>query len=359
MRLKQYPISSRRNHELLMKHNNNYLIRTVCINKIKEQEIVDIKNIINKSKRATIFHTYEWNKALYKSTKIRFWIILVYEQEEPISLCYMYLDKRKGFIKIAKSPNVTLGSIYGGPISVSGKDEMNTYIINNVNTIIKSNKYTFVTYPHYQEKIKDEKVDKDYIKTNIIQLDLTKEQLLNNCNKNTRWSVRKAKKQGVEVIQVDEKFANEYHSMIEETFDGTPLTTFPLTYYETIIKELLSKGFLKFLIAKYDSKYIAGAIFLCYNKTIYYWHGSSYKKYRHLCPNHLIQWEMISWANAKGYKYYDLMIVEEKRLPGIAHFKKSWGGTVKTIPKYQYETRSYKFIKQIKSIVKNTKKYGK
>ena len=114
-----------------MKINNYLSIRKINISKLNEHDIADINFIINKSENATVFHTYEWNKVVYNFTNNKCWIIIVYEQKEPISLCYVDIENKRSFIRIAKSPNVILGSIYGGPISISGKEKINYHIINN------------------------------------------------------------------------------------------------------------------------------------------------------------------------------------------------------------------------------------
>ena len=54
---------------------------------------------------------------------------------------------------------------------------------------------------------------------------------------------------------------------------------------------------------------------------MHYWQGASRAVAPRLGQNELLQWEAIKWAKRIGCEYYDLCVIEQKRLPNIAKFK--------------------------------------
>jgi lipid II:glycine glycyltransferase (peptidoglycan interpeptide bridge formation enzyme) len=79
-------------------------------------------------------------------------------------------------------------------------------------------------------------------------------------------------------------------------------------------------------------------------RTAWYLYGASSDRHRHLMPNHLLQWEAIQWARARGCTTYDLWGIpdevgqalargkepegSEGGLWGVYRFKRGFGGRV-------------------------------
>jgi hypothetical protein len=135
--------------------------------------------------------------------------------------------------------------------------------------------------------------------------------------------------------------------MVVSTFTRAQIDALPKTFYGRVVGELGPKGMAKFLLASYDGHLIAGVIVLPYKDTLYGWHMASHKEYWHLAPNDFLQWELIKWAKQEGYRYYDLLRVEPDHLPGIAHWKTSFGGD--TVPCYYVRkaTLAYKLLQRL------------
>jgi lipid II:glycine glycyltransferase (peptidoglycan interpeptide bridge formation enzyme) len=87
----------------------------------------------------------------------------------------------------------------------------------------------------------------------------------------------------------------------------------------------------KVLFAEYKGQLIAGAVFLLYKDSLYYWDGVSYSygELRRFSSNNLIIWELIEWASKNGFKIFDMVGAQ---VPGIAKFKASFGGDLVAYP---------------------------
>jgi lipid II:glycine glycyltransferase (peptidoglycan interpeptide bridge formation enzyme) len=191
--------------------------------------------------------------------------------------------------------------------------------------------------------------------TSILSLQMPEEELWMGLDGKARNMIRKAIKNNVHVVEGDESLVGEYYQMVIATFTRSQIKPQPESYYHRVIQDLGPKGMARLLLANHNNKFIAGAIFLFYKDTAYYWHGASYRDHLSVAPNELIQWELIKWARQNGYKNYDLVRIEPDRLPGIARFKISFGG--KTVPCYHLQkgTRRYLWMRLLR-LIRNPKR---
>ena len=85
------------------------------------------------------------------------------------------------------------------------------------------------------------------------------------------------------------------------------------------------------LLAYYEGRPIAGAMPIFYGNKTWYAFGASAAEHRNLMPCHLLQWEMIKLALARGDDTYDLrgvLEVTDEHAPnnGLYLFKHRFGG---------------------------------
>lgn len=166
----------------------------------------------------------------------------------------------------------------------------------------------------------------------VFRLDLegkNEEQLMQGLHNKTRYNIRVAIKNGVEVSIGDRDDLPEFHKIMVETGLRDEFVVRSLDYFERMYDAL--GGQMRLYLAHYDGKMIAGTIAILYGDKVWYLYGASANKYRNVMPNYLLQWEMIKWALEEGCRIYDFRGVsgdlrEDNPLYGLYRFKKGYGG---------------------------------
>jgi len=327
-------------------------IDQVDIRNLASENERDLNYILHHSKDATIFHTIEWNKILIEEFGVNNKTLIARINGSPVGMYIFYNLKRHKFLRMCRSPIYKFESVYGGPIAVDNLNFITKELLKESERIGRGMMYFIQTPPGYDiYSLTEMGYEITTWFTSILDLQKSEEELWNGLNKKTRNLVRKAIKNSVNVVEEKASSVPEYYEMIKETFAKAGVTNLlSIHFYKSILKNLKPKNMVKLLLAEHDNKLIAGAIFLCFKDTVYYWHGASHREYSNVAPNNLIQWEIIKWANENGYKYYDLVRIEPDKLPGIAAFKMGWGGDTLEFYYAVKRTRIYELLRKLKSL---------
>lgn len=170
-----------------------------------------------------------------------------------------------------------------------------------------------------------------------ILLDLTKnqEELWNNIDKDAKWGIKKAEKEGLVVKESEEETElKKFYEIYKETciFGGiTPLNL-----------EKIKKMNAKFFFCYKDGLLIAGnAIIIENNDKFRLFLNASSHEYLKFQPNNILYYALIKWGKGKGYKVFDLGGYQLKAKPGdklynINRFKERWGGKIEVYHVYSY-----------------------
>ncbi len=190
---------------------------------------------------------------------------------------------------------------------------------------------------------------KDINATVIIDLAPDEKKIFKNLNKDARWGIRKAEKEGLIVKEADsEKEWNEFYEFFKNVVreGGSDVQSF----------EYIRKPAHKLFICKKGEKIIGGAA--VFFDPIYdiniprLFKIASDKEYLDLQPNNLLYWHCILWAKNSGYKKFDFggwQINAQGHLEGINKFKEKWGEIV-----YHYNV--YPFFRALgRKIIRNSK----
>ncbi|MBI3362398.1 MAG: peptidoglycan bridge formation glycyltransferase FemA/FemB family protein [Chloroflexi bacterium] len=86
-------------------------------------------------------------------------------------------------------------------------------------------------------------------------------------------------------------------------------------------------------VAEVEGQAVAAILVFQFGGTATYMYGMSREAHREKMPNHLLQWEAIRWAKARGCAVYDFWgapdrFDETDRLWGVWRFKEGFGGEV-------------------------------
>ena len=164
-------------------------------------------------------------------------------------------------------------------------------------------------------------------------LDITKneDEILKEMRKTHRNLIKRAKKEGVEIVQgVDEEDIKTFYDIHMETVRRHKFTPFSYDYIKSEIEVLKKDNQISIFSAKYDNKIISSAIIVFYGSQAFYHHGSSRSEYNKIPASYLTLWEAIKGAKKRGLKTFNFYgIVEDKpKHPwyGLSRFKKGFGG---------------------------------
>jgi len=161
------------------------------------------------------------------------------------------------------------------------------------------------------------------LKKGTVVIDLTKseEHLWRNVHKKNRWSVQKARKLGVRIVEGRSMDYDGCYSLYLDTCKTNlmaPGPKYPLFSSGRLFLALKGKDLLAFSVVREKNK----KAFLRFNSSDY--------RYRELQANPLLYWETLLIYKQKGYINFDLGGVDLHAAyrRGNDRFKIRWGGNI-------------------------------
>ncbi len=173
------------------------------------------------------------------------------------------------------------------------------------------------------------------LQTIWIDLTVGEEQLFRNLEKQWRYGVGRAEREGVVVeTSTDSDEIEAFFRLCSQISDTKG---FKLPGSLALIQQLLhtkpnSDVETKLFVARYQDRLGAGAVVMrCGRNTHYLWGGvdRELSGYR---TGEAVQWAVIQWAARQGCKVYDLEGIDPINNPGTYKFKKKMGGMILNIP---------------------------
>ncbi len=168
--------------------------------------------------------------------------------------------------------------------------------------------------------------------TQIIDLNQSEEQLLQNMKSKTRYNLRLAEKKGVTVKE--ESNDQGFMTFLKLYFATTKRQNYyghNETYHREIWKNL-RKTIGHLLIAYYQDTPLAAYELFHFKDRLYYVYGGSSEEYRNLMAAQLIMWETIKFGKKLGAKYLDMWgslgpdYDPSHPWAGFTRFKEGYGG---------------------------------
>ena len=178
----------------------------------------------------------------------------------------------------------------------------------------------------YRKNLKKSKKSIQPTKTVLVDLNIPEEVLLSKMHHKTRYNIHLAEKKGLKPEEKED--VKEFWKLLEKTAKNDNFSTHNHEYYEKLMeffstdKELKTK----MVFEMSGDKAVAGAVLLTYGDTVYYLHGAMDRDYKSWMAPYLMHWEIMKWAKAQGYHYYDFWGIDAKRWPGVTRFKLGFGG---------------------------------
>ena len=175
--------------------------------------------------------------------------------------------------------------------------------------------------------------------TVTVDLSPPEEELLARMRKSTRYGVRKAAREGVEVVEPEDFEAawETFYGWMEDTAERKSGFTIrrPREYLHDMMRAMHDAGQGNLFLAVHEGKPLAGVFVFTFGEKYWFMHGASSTEKRSYNPNHLLQWEVMRWAKQRGIRYYDMVGIpkpedrnEDDPYYGVYRFKIGFGGEV-------------------------------
>ncbi len=168
----------------------------------------------------------------------------------------------------------------------------------------------------------------------VLDLKKSEEEILCQMRKTTRYLVRKAQRDGVEIVKrTDEKACLDFYKLYEETTKRERFVGFSEKYIKAEFDSFNKEKNAIFLFGKTKNQVLAGALILFTKSTAFYHQGASI--HTKIPATYLLQWEAIREAKQRGCYLYNFWgILDPGRSPkswhGLTLFKQGFGGYEKT-----------------------------
>jgi CelD/BcsL family acetyltransferase involved in cellulose biosynthesis len=247
-------------------------------------------------------------------------------------------------------------SDFGGPLCNGSclKDDMVAQILQKFNRSVKyveirddiTGSAGFSCHNHY--------------KRHVLTLSSDVGEVLKKIDKKTiQYSIRKARKSGVEIVEESNRFGTEEFyrlNCLTRKKHGVPVQ--PIKFFEKLHEYIFSSGNGYLLLASCNGQVMAAGIFLTCRDTVYYKYSSSDPAYlTEKCPNHLLTMHAIERACLAGYRFFDFGRTSPDN-EGLIRYKEMWGAQSQDLPYYFYphikgatategEGKSYQLVTRI------------
>ncbi|CAN5907245.1 peptidoglycan bridge formation glycyltransferase FemA/FemB family protein [soil metagenome] len=179
--------------------------------------------------------------------------------------------------------------------------------------------------------------DLNFKTTMVVDLEPAEEDLLANMKKDTRYGVRRAGREEVQVVEDNSAEAREdFWRMFEQTAERKAFWYRPREYQFAAWQSMYDTERAHLFFAAHEGERLAGAISYMFGEKCWYIQAAAVDYKRNLQPTYLLQWEIMRWAKQNGATCYDMMAVpgpdeldESHPLYGVYKFKAGFGSEMR------------------------------
>jgi hypothetical protein len=183
-----------------------------------------------------------------------------------------------------------------------------------------------------------------YFHEHTLKLSANENKMITAFRSSTKRNIQKAVAAGIEVkICNGPESINEYYHLhcITRKRHGVPPQ--PFGFFNNIFKNIIAKKSGIVILASYNKKNIAGALYFHFGDKALFKYGASDKDYQNLRPNNLVMWEAIKWYGKKRYKEFSFGRTEPDN-EGLRQFKNGWATNEQMIRYYKFDISQNAFL---------------
>jgi len=177
-----------------------------------------------------------------------------------------------------------------------------------------------------------------------VWIDLTpsEEEILARMKQKWRYNIRLAGRKGVVVREGDADDVGRFVDLMQVTGQRKDFGVHEPAYYRAFWQLFAPTGHAVLFVAEFEEEMLAGIMVAQLGDKAYYFYGASGNKRRNLMPSHLLQWQAMRWARARGCTGYDMWgapdevgLNPDAGIPdppvgmwGVWRFKRGFGGEI-------------------------------
>jgi lipid II:glycine glycyltransferase (peptidoglycan interpeptide bridge formation enzyme) len=186
-----------------------------------------------------------------------------------------------------------------------------------------------------------------------LDLSLSDDELLKQMRKNTRYSIRKAQKEGIITkVVTDPEFMDTFHQHQLYLAEKHQFVPFTKEFLQKQYQTFLADDQVAFVNSYLGEELLASAFVIFYNQRAVYHYGISTPKNKHLPGSYATQWAAIAEAKKRGCQIYNLWGIAaadkpQHRFAGVSIFKRGFGGKeVSYLPAYDLPITGYYWLER-------------
>ena len=181
----------------------------------------------------------------------------------------------------------------------------------------------------------------EYEGWNNILIDLSRpiNEIRAKLSRGRKSGINKAIKSGVILEEIEDiELISTFCGILNETYKIRKIPLEDISLLKAVFDVLVPQKKAKFLLLKYENRYIASLLVLLYKDIIYGWHGGSTQNEKdlRLHANDLKIWNIIKWGHDNGFHVFDFggAGLSSETNPGWVNFKRGFGGRLVNYGRY-------------------------
>jgi peptidoglycan pentaglycine glycine transferase (the first glycine) len=188
--------------------------------------------------------------------------------------------------------------------------------------------------PKYFNRFRKSKTDQQPLKTLLINLKLSEEEILRQMKPKGRYNIKIAQKHKVEIYKTGlSDGLNDFLSIYKQFIKRAGFEGKDASYFKALEYCVRQEKNIDIYFAKYNNKLLSAAMVLYFSDTATFLYGASRKEYMSVMAPYLLHFEIIKNAKALGLGWYDLYGLspegDNHKHPwyGFSIFKRKFGGS--------------------------------
>ena len=291
-------------------------------------EIIDNKkewdNFVDNSYNGLLFHKWDFLKTVEKHSQMKLFTYGIYKGKELVAIFPLFLYSKYGLKFLLSPPPKTLIPELGFLVKDNflnhkqhKKEEILRLIVENINSeikkynpIITNLKLTQGLYDVREFLWKNYRAIPQY--TYIIQLDTPLNNIWNNLKKSARNGIRRAEKMNITIkktINIEDLLAKLEKRYISQ---GLKFPAISKDYLKELAKQFTDNIESYYVVSEND-KMLTGKIIIKFKSKYLNWIGD-FKIEGYPGLQEYVMWEFIKKAKEEGFKVFDMVGADVKRL---------------------------------------------
>ncbi len=298
---------------------------------------------------SSFLQSYEWGEFQEKLGR-KIWRLSV-EQNKEVVLQALVVKKSlpfgKSYLYIPFGPCLKEG------LTGEEKNKAFEFLVEEIKKIAKAEKCVYCYVEPFWNKLGEPSPPKNWVQeisgglgsfsyqkpqkriqpqqTLVIDLTPPEEQIFKSLkSKTTRYNIRFAQNKGVEFVtpeMVGDKEIDIFYNLAQKSAQRDGFANYDKDYFNKLFSISSQDLQVKLFFAKHEESYIAANIFVFFGTTAVHLFGGFDHEFRNLMAPYFMHWnQMLFSKNKMDCTIYDFWGIDEKKWPGVTHFKRSFGG---------------------------------